>query len=301
MTGKKRPAPAVPSHLGTKAATVPGTRHRPAEPGRRGFAQQKPQAPAKANRGCCRPGKAQSGVQSGCSGPKANHLLPARMQWLWGFFCFLPTIVCVSPFCSTVGTKASARGRALQLPLGQALPPAQGTGQPMASSGAGVTLHPQTCHGPAPLGATSWLHPRGDTAAGQLCLGAEGEGAAFWGREMLHRHPWVRDTPVPRIPRQPHPDRAAGMCAQETSEVSSAPLVPGAACPGWGSCWPPASTSGQIRSGANEQPPPGAKAGKPAARGQAGRALLAVGSGLVLLPQDPWGGRAASRGRYPTQ
>lgn len=32
-----------------------------------------------------------------------------------------------------------------------------------------------------------------------------------------------------------------------------------------------------------------------------GRALLAVGSGLVLLPQDPWGGRAASKGRHPTQ
>lgn len=90
-------------------------------------------------------------------------------------------------------------------------------------------LHPQTCHGLVPLGATSWLHPIGDTAAGQLCLGAEGGGAAFWGRD-----PWVRDTPVPRIPRQPHPNHPAGMCAQGTNKVSSAPLGARGSVPGVG-------------------------------------------------------------------
>lgn len=100
------------------------------------------------------------------------------------------------------------------------------------------------------------------------------------GTPLCHAFP---DSPIPTVLRG---------CVLRRPARSHLPLsVPGTACPGRESCWPPASTtSGQIRSGANEQPPPGAKDGKPAAWGQAGKALLAVGSGLVLLPQDPWGG-----------
>lgn len=93
----------TPGHKGSHCAgnaTPPPAEPRPL----RGFAQQKPPDPAKANTGCCRCGKRQSGVQSLRSGPSANHLLPVRMPWLWGFL--LPPHHRLSqPFLQRTGSK----------------------------------------------------------------------------------------------------------------------------------------------------------------------------------------------------
>lgn len=100
------------------------------------------------------------------------------------------------------------------------------------------------------------------------------------GTPLCHAFP---DSPIPTMPQ--------GCVLRRPARSHLPPLVPGAACPGWGSCWPPASTtSGQIRSGANEQPPPGAKAGKGSPR---------RGVGFGSPSPGPVGGSCSLQGQVP--